>query len=105
MKIFIGVDTLFKTKEFYFLLYVFLINLYTFSITAIDKYKAKKEKWRIKEKTFFIAALFGGASGVMMGMTMFRHKTQHKTFYIGIPIIYMINIMCTFLLAYFIYVK
>ncbi|QZY57500.1 DUF1294 domain-containing protein [Crassaminicella profunda] len=92
-------------KEFYFLLYLLMINLYGFFITLIDKYKAKKEKWRIRERTFFIIAILGGAAGVMMGMTMFRHKTQHKTFYVGIPIIYIFNMICTLLFIYFIYIK
>ncbi|TCO79452.1 DUF1294 domain-containing protein [Marinisporobacter balticus] len=105
MKIYIISDTIFKMKEFYFLLYVLIINLYGFCLTGIDKYKAKKEKWRIQEKTFFITACVGGAAGVMMGMSVFRHKTQHKTFYIGIPIFYMINIGVTCILAYWIWFK
>ncbi|QEK13597.1 DUF1294 domain-containing protein [Crassaminicella thermophila] len=92
-------------KEFYFLLYVLIINIYTFCLTGIDKYKARKEKWRVNEKNFFITALLGGAAGVMMGMVMFRHKTKHKTFYIGIPVIYIINMICVSLLIFFIYVK
>ncbi|QXM07457.1 DUF1294 domain-containing protein [Crassaminicella indica] len=99
------VENLCKLPVFYFLLYLGLINLYGLIITAVDKYKAKKEKWRIRERTFFIIAIIGGAAGVMMGMTMFRHKTQHKIFYIGIPILYVCNIIFILLLIYFIYVK
>ncbi|MCT4618499.1 MAG: DUF1294 domain-containing protein [Marinisporobacter sp.] len=105
MKMQMTVQTLLKTKEFYGLLYLLLINLYGFIITGVDKYKAKKERWRIRERTFFIAGVLGGAAGVMMGMTMFRHKTQHKTFYIGIPIIYVLNTLSILYLIYFLYIK
>lgn len=98
-------DHIFKTKEFYFLLYILTINLYGISITAIDKYKAKKERWRIRERSFFITAFLGGAAGIMMGMTMFRHKTQHKAFYIGIPILYIFNMVSGFFLIYWIYIR
>ncbi len=67
----------------------------------IDKYKAKKNKWRIKEQNFFITAAIGGAAGVLLGMTMARHKTQHKSFYIGIPILYLLNI--SYVVIYFVY--
>ncbi|WZL71719.1 DUF1294 domain-containing protein [Clostridiaceae bacterium 35-E11] len=98
-------DNIFKIKEFYLLLYIVIINLYGISITAIDKYKAKKEKWRIRERTFFVTAFLGGAAGVIMGMTMFRHKTQHKSFYIGIPILYLCNIASVFFFIYWIYIR
>lgn len=98
-------DNFLKKKEFYFLLYILMMNIYAFGLTAIDKYKAKKEKWRVKEKNFFIAALLGGAAGIMMGMTMFRHKTKHKIFYIGIPIIYIVNMICVGLFIFFLYLK
>ncbi len=78
-------------KELYLLLYLFIINLFAFSIMGIDKYKAKKSKWRIREKTFFIISIIGGALGSLLGMVVFRHKTQHKSFYIGIPLLYLLN--------------
>jgi uncharacterized membrane protein YsdA (DUF1294 family) len=71
----------------------------------IDKYKAKKNKWRIKETSFFITAVIGGAAGILLGMTMVRHKTQHKTFYIGIPLIYLLNNLIVCGLIYFLYLK
>lgn len=82
---------LLKHKEFYFILYILIINLFGFSIVFIDKYKAKKNMWRIKEQNFFITAAIGGSAGVLLGMTMSRHKTKHKSFYIGIPIMYLLN--------------
>ncbi|WP_432406514.1 DUF1294 domain-containing protein [Wukongibacter sp. M2B1] len=94
---------LLKHKEFYFILYILIINLFGFSIMLIDKYKAKKNKWRIKEQNFFITAAIGGAIGVLLGMTMVRHKTQHKSFYIGIPMLYLLNKIIICILIYFIY--
>ncbi|SHK26560.1 DUF1294 domain-containing protein [Paramaledivibacter caminithermalis] len=96
---------LLKYKEFYFVFFILTINLFGFIIILIDKYKAKKNKWRVKESNFFIIAILGGVIGILLGMTMFRHKTQHKSFYIGIPLIYLLNkvILCSFI--YVLYFK
>lgn len=94
---------LLKYKEFYFVLYILIINLFGFMIVLIDKYKAKKNKWRIRENSFFITALLGGAEGVLLGMTMIRHKTQHKSFYIGIPMLYLLNKIIICVLIYVLY--
>lgn len=96
---------LFNYKEFYFILYILIANLFGFSIMLLDKYKAKKNKWRIKEKSFFITAILGGASGILLGMTMARHKTQHKSFYIGIPILYLLNMALIATSIYIIYFR
>ncbi len=96
---------IFNYKEFYFILYILIVNLLGFSIMLLDKYKAKKNKWRIKEKSFFITAILGGASGILLGMTMVRHKTQHKSFYIGIPILYLVNKTIMTLAIYIVYFR
>lgn len=96
---------LLKHKEFYFILYILIVNLFGFAIMVIDKYKAKKNKWRIKEMNFFVTAIIGGAAGVILGMTMVRHKTQHKSFYIGIPLIYLLNKVIICGLIYVLYLK
>ena len=96
---------LIKMKEFYMFMYIVCINIYGFILMGLDKYKARKEKWRIKERTFFIIALLGGAMGAVLGMTMFRHKTQHASFYLGIPIIYIVNILCSLIIIYYSYSK
>lgn len=67
--------------------YLLLINLITFFTYGIDKHKAKKAKWRIPESTLLLLALYGGSIGAWLGLQVWRHKTQHKKFYIGIPII------------------
>lgn len=98
-------NDIFNIKEFYFLIYVVIINIYGITVMGIDKYKAKKERWRIRERNFFITALLGGAAGIMMGMTMFRHKTKHKSFYIGVPILYIVNFIFMIIILFFTYYK
>lgn len=63
------------------------LNLLTFFIYGIDKLKAKKAKWRIPESTLLLLALLGGSIGAWLGIKVWRHKTLHKKFYIGIPLI------------------
>lgn len=94
-----------KYKEFYFILYILIVNIYGFAIIVIDKHKAKKNRWRIKEMNFFIVAFVGGAIGVLLGMMMVRHKTQHKSFYIGIPLLYLLNKMIICVSIYYIYFR
>ncbi len=67
--------------------YCILINVIGFTAIVIDKYRAIRKKWRIKESRFFLMALLGGGIGVYMGMRMYRHKTRHRYFMWGIPAI------------------
>ena len=67
--------------------YLVVINLITFVSFGMDKWKAKKGKWRIPEKTLMMFAVAGGSVGALVGMYGFRHKTQHLKFVIGIPVI------------------
>jgi len=76
----------------YFIIYIILINLIGFIVMYVDKKKAKKGTYRISEKTIFIIAFLLGAIGVYIGMYKFRHKTQHKSFTIGIPAFIILNI-------------
>ena len=104
MNISITAESIFKMKEFYFLLYILLINLYGISIMVIDKKKAGNNKWRIRERNLFITAILGGAAGMMMGMIMFHHKTQHTSFTYGVPLIFVFNILLGSSLFYWIYI-
>ena len=63
------------------------LNLITFITYGIDKRKAKKSRWRISESSLLLLALCGGSVGAWLGLKVWRHKTQHKKFYIGIPVI------------------
>ena len=72
--------------------YLLAINTVTFFVYGIDKYKAKKAKWRIPEVTLLLLAVLGGSIGAWMGMKVWHHKTMHKKFKYGIPAILMIQI-------------
>ncbi|WP_343208766.1 DUF1294 domain-containing protein [Anaerolentibacter hominis] len=67
--------------------YLILINLIGFGLMGLDKRRARLHKWRIKEHTLFAAALLGGSIGSILGMYFFRHKTKHRQFVIGMPLI------------------
>jgi len=75
------------------LLYLLIINALGFLLMLVDKYKAKKNLWRIPEKTLFAAALLGGSIGSLLGMYAVRHKTQHKTFTLGMPLILALQVV------------
>lgn len=68
-------------------IYLIAINLVTFFIYGIDKLKAKRGKWRIPESMLLTLAVVGGSIGALLGMLVFRHKTKHKKFIIGVPLI------------------
>lgn len=70
-----------------FLLFLLLINLVTFLVYGMDKYKAKQDLPRIAERTLLGLALLGGSLGALLGMHLFRHKTRHWYFRYGIPLI------------------
>lgn len=72
--------------------YIISLNLIGFLFMGIDKYKAKKNLWRIPEATLFIIALIGGSVGSIIGMYTFRHKTRHLTFVCGMPAILILQI-------------
>ena len=69
------------------LIYLAVINIVTFFIYGIDKWKAKRAKWRIPESTLLGMAALGGSIGAWLGMNTWHHKTLHKKFKYGIPLI------------------
>ena len=72
--------------------YLLGINLLTFLAFGIDKWKAKRGLWRVPEATLMMMAALGGSVGALLGMRVFRHKTQHKKFTIGVPLILLVQI-------------
>ena len=72
--------------------YLFAINIVSFFLYGIDKYKAKKNKWRISEATLLMIVVIGGSIGAWVGMRLWHHKTMHKKFKYGIPIIIILQI-------------
>ena len=69
------------------LLWVLLWSLIAFALMGIDKWKAANHGRRIPEKTLFLSAILGGSLGALVGMSLFRHKTRHWSFRIGMPVI------------------
>ena len=67
--------------------YLIVVNIVAIALMGADKRKAKKHTWRISEKTLFLSAAAGGSVGAILGMLLFRHKTKHWTFVIGMPLI------------------
>ena len=70
-------------------IYLVAINAATFFVYGIDKWKAKRSMWRIPEATLLGLAAIGGSVGAWLGMRAWRHKTMHKKFQLGIPLIIM----------------
>ncbi len=79
-------------------IYILVINLLGFLAMKLDKELAIKHKWRISEKALFSFALFLGAIGIWAGMYTFRHKTKHTTFVVLIPVCFILNIICVYLI-------
>ena len=75
------------------LYYLIVINIVTFVVYGIDKLKAKQGSWRISEATLLILAVIGGSIGALLGMKVWRHKTMHKKFKYGLPLILIIQII------------
>ena len=76
----------------YSMYYLLAINALSFILFGLDKYKAKKGKWRISEATLLMMAVIGGSIGAWTGMRLWHHKTMHKQFKYGIPIIIIMQV-------------
>lgn len=77
----------------YLYYYLLAINVFAFLLYGADKKKARKGLWRIPEKTLLLSAALGGSVGAYIGMKVFHHKTQKAKFYIGVPVIFMLQIL------------
>lgn len=76
-----------------FFAYLLIVNAAGFLSMLVDKFKAKKNAWRIPEANLMVIALLGGSIGSLLGMYTVRHKTKHKKFTIGIPLILAVQIV------------
>lgn len=79
--------------ELVIMIYLIGINLLGLAMMGIDKSKAVRHKWRISEKALFGVGILGGSLGAWLGMYLFRHKTRHWYFVIGMPVILAVQIM------------
>ena len=79
------------------LIYLCIINAAGFMLMLLDKWKAKKNLWRIPEATLFMVAILGGSIGSLLGMYAVRHKTKQHTFTVGMPLILAMQVMAALL--------
>ena len=79
------------------LYYLIVITIVTFLVYGIDKWKAKQGSWRISEASLLILAVIGGSIGALLGMRVWHHKTMHKKFKYGLPLILLAQIALIYL--------
>lgn len=77
----------------YVAVYLLFINVIAVAFCFVDKLRAKRGGWRIPEKTLFIISGLGGSVGMYATMCFIRHKTKHKRFMIGLPLIIILQII------------
>lgn len=82
----------------YLYYYLIIINAVAFLLMLADKQKARKHRWRIPEATLMGCAALGGSIGALAGMYLFRHKTKHPKFTLGIPAILLIQLALAYML-------
>ena len=73
-------------------IYLIVLNVLGYGMMGYDKWRAKNNKWRVQEQRFFIVAALGGSVGTWIGMKHFHHKTLHKQFVYGIPLIFALQV-------------
>ena len=83
------------------LVWLACLNIAAFAAMGLDKRRARRDAWRIRERTLFLLALLGGSVGAIAGMYLFHHKTRHWYFVVGMPVILILQLA----LAAFIYMK
>lgn len=75
------------------IVYLLIINALGLILMLADKHKARKNQWRIPERSLLFVAALGGSLGSLLGMHLFRHKTQHLRFSLGLPFLLAIHIL------------
>lgn len=90
--------TLSPTTVFILTAYMIFVNVFAFFLCLADKVKAFKGAWRIPEKTLLGISIIGGSVGMLLGMLLFRHKTKHASFMIGVPFIIAVQVAIVLLL-------
>jgi uncharacterized membrane protein YsdA (DUF1294 family) len=77
-----------------------VINVVTFVVYGIDKWKAMKGRWRISELTLLLLAVIGGSIGALLGMRVWHHKTKHLKFKYGVPLILLAQLALLYFFQY-----
>lgn len=84
--------------EKYIIYYFVIKNFIAFMLMYVDKSRARKSQWRIKESTLLFSAILGGSLGSYLGMKLFRHKTKHPKFKYGIPFIILVQLLLLYMI-------
>ncbi len=85
------------------LIYLAVISAASIIVTAWDKFCAKRDMWRVPEKTLLIMSVLGGSVAMYVTMKVIRHKTKHNKFMIGIPVIIFLQAAAIAAAVYFLY--
>lgn len=90
---------LYERPIYILFIYLSLITLAAFAVFGIDKLRAKRGKYRVRESTLFWLCILGGSIGGLAGMYVFRHKTLHRKFTVGVPLILTVQVALAVLIA------
>jgi len=90
-----------QTVIYIVLIYLAVVNVVTFFLYGMDKWKAKRSKWRIEEATLLWLAAAGGSVGALLGMKAWHHKTQHRKFTWGVPVILIVQLALAGVIVYY----
>lgn len=82
------------------ILFLLFMNILGFVLMFSDKRRARRGDWRIRERTLFLTAVFGGSLGSILGMWLFHHKTKRWYFVLGMPLILFLQLAAGVLLAW-----
>ena len=74
------------------LLWALVLSAVDFCLMGADKRRARRDAWRVPEKTLWLFALLGGAPGGWLGMRAFHHKTRHWYFRYGFPLLAVLDL-------------
>ena len=83
-----------------FYCWLIVVNIITFLVYGIDKWKAMKGRWRISEFTLLLLAVIGGSIGALLGMRVWHHKTKHLKFKYGVPLILLAQLALLYFFQY-----
>jgi len=93
-------DTMVLTLKQIVLIYLAMINVVTFFVYGIDKWKSQHNRWRVPESMLLGLAAIGGSVGAWLGMKAWHHKTQHKKFKYGVPVILVVQVALVIVILY-----
>ena len=87
----------------YLYIYLAVINILAVILTIYDKSAAVHDRWRVRERTLMLVSAFGGSVGMFLTMLIIRHKTRKPLFMIGIPVIFILELIAAYLVAHYVF--